>query len=158
MKYHLGGYEMHIYFISIAGNTRAFISKLEKYSQELHDSDPENPTITSTEVYDDSPLEKITIPFFVFVPTYLEGGNGIDNGDQEILTESMRELLAEEDNYTHCLGVIGSGNKNFNNQYCLTAKQYAEQFQIPFLADYELRGTESDVKRIYGILKERIKK
>lgn len=147
---------MHIYFISIAGNTRAFIAKLEKYSQTLHLEDTGNPLITSTEVYDDYPLEEITKPFFVFVPTYLEGGNGIDNGDQEILTESMREFLVESDNYKYCLGVIGSGNKNFNHQYCLTAKQYCQQFNLPFLADYELRGTENDVKRIYAILKDTI--
>jgi protein involved in ribonucleotide reduction len=50
--------------------------------------------------------------------------------------------------------VVGSGNKNFNHQYCLTAKQYAEQFNFPFLADYELRGTQADIERIYAILKE----
>ena len=38
-------------------------------------------------------LKKETKPFFVFVPTYLEGGNGIDSGDQEILTETMREYF-----------------------------------------------------------------
>ncbi|HDL2071007.1 TPA: class Ib ribonucleoside-diphosphate reductase assembly flavoprotein NrdI, partial [Enterococcus faecium] len=59
-----------------------------------------------------------------------------------------------EDNHKLCLGVVGSGNKNFNNQYCLTAKQYAQTFGFPFLADYELRGTPSDVTRIYQILAE----
>lgn len=90
----------------------------------------------------------------VFVPTYLEGGNGVDNGDQEILTETMREYIDYENNAALCLGVIGSGNKNFNYQYCLTAKQYAEQFSIPFLADFELRGTTQDIERIYACLKE----
>ncbi|EOS8040498.1 class Ib ribonucleoside-diphosphate reductase assembly flavoprotein NrdI, partial [Enterococcus hirae] len=50
--------------------------------------------------------------------------------------------------------VVGSGNKNFNNQYCLTAKQYASQFGFPFLADYELRGTPADVERVYQKLVE----
>ncbi|HAP7175051.1 TPA: class Ib ribonucleoside-diphosphate reductase assembly flavoprotein NrdI, partial [Enterococcus faecium] len=68
--------------------------------------------------------------------------------------ETMREYLEHEDNHKLCLGVVGSGNKNFNNQYCLTAKQYAQTFGFPFLADYELRGTPSDVTRIYQILAE----
>ena len=91
---------------------------------------------------------------FTFVPTYLDGGDGINNGNTEILTEVMREYLAFENNYRYCSGVVGSGNKNFNHQYCLTAKQYAEQFNFPFLADYELRGTQADIERIYAILKE----
>ncbi|HBC4449400.1 TPA: class Ib ribonucleoside-diphosphate reductase assembly flavoprotein NrdI, partial [Enterococcus faecium] len=62
-----------------------------------------------------------------------------------------------EDNHKLCLGVVGSGNKNFNNQYCLTAKQYAQRFGFPFLADYELRGTPSDVTRVYQILAEKNK-
>lgn len=111
-----------------------------------------NAVLSAKEIHDNSVLEKETEPFVVFVPTYLEGGNGIDNGDQEILTESMREYLAYADNYQHCLGVIGSGNKNFNHQYCLTAKQYAQQFSIPFLADFELRGTPADVQNIHTIL------
>ena len=85
---------------------------------------------------------------------WFQGGNGVDNGDQEILTETMREYIDYENNAVLCLGVIGSGNKNFNYQYCLTAKQYAEQFSIPFLADFELRGTTQDIERIYACLKE----
>ena len=69
-------------------------------------------------------------------------------------TEVMREYLEYEDNFKHCLGVVGSGNKNFNYQYCLTAKQYSEAFKFPFLADYELRGTAADCERVYHILKE----
>ena len=99
-------------------------------------------------------LQQESEPFFTFVPTYLDGGNGLDNGDTEILTETMREYLEYEDNHTLCLGVVGSGNKNFNNQYCLTAKQYASQFGFPFLADYELRGTPADVERVYQKLVE----
>ncbi|HFM7279758.1 TPA: class Ib ribonucleoside-diphosphate reductase assembly flavoprotein NrdI, partial [Enterococcus faecium] len=107
--------------------------------------------------HENSDFTKETEPFFTFVPTYLDGGNGLDNGDTEILTETMREYLEYEDNHKLCLGVVGSGNKNFNNQYCRTAKQYAQRFGFPFLADYELRGTPSDVTRVYQILAEKNK-
>jgi protein involved in ribonucleotide reduction len=56
-------------------------------------------------------------------------------------------------NADQCIGIIGSGNRNFNEQYCLTAKRYAKEFDAPFLADYELRGTPSDAEKIYAILK-----
>ena len=50
------------------------------------------------------------------------------------------------------MGIIGSGNKNFNNQYCLTAKQYAERFGFPMLGDFELRGTNDDIERLAEII------
>lgn len=59
-------------------------------------------------------------------------------------------------NHLKCLGVIGSGNKNFNNQYCLTAKQYSEEFKFPVLDNYELRGTDEDINRISNKIRELI--
>lgn len=148
---------MLILYTSISGNTRAFIAHLEEYAEKQHQLAAENPLITSKEISENSPFEKENTPFFAFVPTYLEGGNGVDNGDTEILTEVLREYLEYEENYQKCLGVVGSGNKNFNYQYCLTAKQYSEAFGFPFLADYELRGTTVDCQRIYKILKKTAK-
>ncbi|MGG5369708.1 class Ib ribonucleoside-diphosphate reductase assembly flavoprotein NrdI [Enterococcus sp. AZ196] len=146
---------MNILYISISGNTKAFVKRLEAYAEEQHRLNSENPLITAKEISENSPFKVEADPFFTFVPTYLEGGNGLDNGDTEILTEVMREYLEYEENYKTCLGVVGSGNKNFNYQYCLTAKQYSEAFGFPFLADYELRGTAADCQRVYEILKEK---
>ncbi len=41
---------------------------------------------------------------------------------------------------TKCLGVVGSRNRNFNNQYCRDRKQYSQRFGFPMLADFEMRG------------------
>ncbi|MBO0469428.1 class Ib ribonucleoside-diphosphate reductase assembly flavoprotein NrdI [Enterococcus sp. DIV0242_7C1] len=138
---------MKILYISISGNTRSFVKRLVDYADTQH-----NVQINVQEIHENSTFENETEPFFTFVPTYLDGGNGVDNGDTEILTETMREYLDYHDNYRYCLGVVGSGNKNFNHQYCLTAKQYAEKFDFPFLADYELRGTQEDIEHVYRIL------
>ena len=35
------------------------------------------------------------------------------------------------------------------------ARKYAKQFNAPFLADYELRGTSRDAEHIYAILRDR---
>lgn len=145
-----------ILYISISGNTRAFIKRLINYAETQQETDPHAPQILAVEVDDNTLPTLEDANYFAFVPTYLEGGNGVDNGDQEILTESLRDYLAYQDNASRCLGIVGSGNKNFNRQYCLTAKQYAQAFDVPFLADYELRGTTVDITRIYNILKERV--
>lgn len=142
---------MNILYISISGNTRSFVKRLAAYA-----ADTFNVQITLKEIHENSAFEDEHAPFFTFVPTYLDGGNGVDNGDTEILTETMREYLDYHGNYRYCLGVVGSGNKNFNHQYCLTAKQYAQKFGIPFLADYELRGTQEDLERVFAIMAETI--
>ena len=78
-----------------------------------------------------------------------------DSGVKELMTNALGEYIAENDNAKKCLGVVGSGNRNFNEQYCLTARKYAYEFKVPFLADYELRGTSQDVEQIYAILTKR---
>ncbi|MGM0125170.1 nrdI protein [Enterococcus sp. AZ194] len=148
---------MHIIYISIAGNTRSFVKKLAAYAEEKHQVNAENPLIELKEIHENSDFELETSPYFAFVPTYLEGGNGVDNGDVEILTNVLGEYMAYENNFKQCQGIVGSGNKNFNHQYCLTAKQYAEKFSVPVLDDYELRGTPADAERIYERLVEATK-
>lgn len=144
---------INILYISIEGNTRNFIKLLTNYANKQHELNNDNPIINAKEITEQSDFQHETENFFVFVPTYLDGGNGIDNGVKELMTNVLGEYIDFGNNAQHCIGVVGSGNKNFNEQYCLTARRYAEKFDAPFLADYELRGNDSDAKRIYEILK-----
>ncbi|ERL66534.1 class Ib ribonucleoside-diphosphate reductase assembly flavoprotein NrdI [Schleiferilactobacillus shenzhenensis] len=145
---------IRVLFISISGNTRSFAEKLGRYAQEQHTQDPQQPLVELTEVSEATNPAPEKTPFVVMVPTYLDGGNGVDNGVKELMTNALGEYVADGGNEDLCIGVIGSGNKNFNRQYCLTAKRYAQAFNAPFIADYELRGTPADVQRIYGALKK----
>ncbi|MBM7709006.1 class Ib ribonucleoside-diphosphate reductase assembly flavoprotein NrdI [Enterococcus lemanii] len=140
---------MNLLYISISGNTRSFAKRIQQHSEIMHQENPDFPIIQLKEIHDNSPFEKEESPYFVSLPTYLEGGNGVDSGDQEILTQSMREYIEYAENAALCLGVIGSGNKNFGHQYCLTAKQYAAQFDVPVVADFELRGNQKEIEKIY---------
>lgn len=143
---------INLLYISISGNTRAFAKRLAAYAETQHAADAAAPLINLEEVSDATQNEGETAPYFVMIPTYLDGGNGIDNGFNELMTTAMGDYLREPGNAEWCRGIIGSGNRNFNEQYCLTAKEYCKEFKVPFLADYELRGTASDAKRIYDIL------
>lgn len=140
---------MKILYISISGNTRSFVKRLAEYASKQYAIQ-----IDVQEIHENSVFEDEESSFFTFVPTYLGGGNGLDNGDTEILTDTMREYLDFHENFRYCLGVVGSGNKNFNHQYCLTAKQYAQKFNFLFLADYELRGTQEDIEYVLNTLIE----
>jgi protein involved in ribonucleotide reduction len=139
--------EIRLLYISQSGNTKAFVQRLTTFAAEQGQV-----TFTPVEISDATPDDFETTPYYAFVPTYLDGGNGIDNGVKETLTNALGEYLDYGNNGRHILGVIGSGNKNFNIQYTLTANRYADKYNVPMLADFELRGMPQDVTRIYDIL------
>lgn len=133
---------INILYISLTGNTKDFIGQLEEYLGER------DITISALNVNEIPTYQKLTEPFVSFLPAFLEGGNGIETGYKEILTTPLRDYLEFKDNYKNCYGIIGSGNRNFNKQFALSARQYADDFGFPYLDEYELRGTASDVVRI----------
>lgn len=143
--------DLTIVFISLSGNTLSFVKRLSLYLTENHECHVKQINIKDLK-HETFPVED---DFVAILPTYLEGGNGIDSGEVEILTNPLGDFIAAHDNYKHCMGIIGSGNKNFNNQYCLTAKQYAKRFGFPMLGNFELRGTNDDIERLAKIILER---
>lgn len=134
--------KINILYISLTGNTKDFIRQLEEYLGER------DVIISALNVNEIPTYQKLAEPFVSFLPAFLEGGNGIETGYKEILTTPLRDYLEFEDNYKNCYGIIGSGNRNFNKQFALSARQYADDFGFPYLDEYELRGTVSDVVRI----------
>lgn len=139
--------KLYLVYISLSGNTQSFIKRLTTYLQFHSDLLIESVHVKDL-VKQDIPFYSLDAPFVAFLPTYLEGGNGVDNGDVEILTNPLGDFIAFGGNAERCLGVVGSGNRNFNNQYCLTAKQYSERFGFPVLDTFELRGMQNDIERI----------
>ena len=142
--------ELTIVFISLSGNTLSFVKRLSTYLAENYQITA-NPINIKDQNHQTFPVEQ---PFVAILPTYLEGGNGLDSGDIEILTTPLGDFIAAHDNYKQCFGVIGSGNLNFNNQYCLTAKQYSKRFGFPMIGDFEMRGTISDIERLAKVILE----
>lgn len=140
--------KISLVYISLSGNTASFIKRLSAFLQEQHEDAEIEQVDIKDMVKEERPFYAMSQSFVAFLPTYLEGGNGLDNGDVEILTNDLGDFIAFEENYKRCFGIVGSGNRNFNNQYCLTAKQYAERFGFPVLDTFELRGLNEDVKRI----------
>lgn len=144
--------KIDLIYISLSGNTDSFVKRLRDYLL-LNTKIKEVNLLNVKElVKNNIPFNEVVNPFVAFLPTYLEGGNGIDNGNKEILTTPLREYIRYKDNYKKCLGIVGSGNKNFNNQYCLTAKQYSQEFGFPVLYNFELRGLDIDIQKVSSIL------
>ncbi|MBY5034118.1 class Ib ribonucleoside-diphosphate reductase assembly flavoprotein NrdI [Streptococcus gallolyticus] len=139
--------KIYLVYISLSGNTQSFVKRLTGFFQFQTDWEIESVHVKDL-VKEEIDFYELDAPFVAFLPTYLEGGNGVDNGDTEILTNPLGDFIAYGNNVTYCLGIVGSGNRNFNNQYCLTAKQYAERFGFPVIDNFELRGLQNDIERI----------
>ncbi|MCL0312546.1 class Ib ribonucleoside-diphosphate reductase assembly flavoprotein NrdI [Apilactobacillus sp. TMW 2.2459] len=144
--------KINVLYISIEGNTKNFIKNLSEYAKNEHNQDEQKPVINAKEISEQTDFSNETDNFFAFVPTYLDGGNGIDNGVKELMTNVLGEYIHYNNNARKCIGVVGSGNRNFNEQYCLTARRYAKVFNCDLVADFELRGTSRDVTRVYEAL------
>lgn len=135
--------KMNVYYVSIEGNTKHFVDKMSKLFK----------NVSPHRIDEQSDLIKFKWPFFCFVPTYVRGTQedsklhekqpGENFGVHELeQTLTMNDELGYKDNYRHCLGLVGSGNKNFGiDLYCWTARRYHHKYGIPFIADFELRGT-----------------
>lgn len=139
--------KIYLVYISLSGNTQSFVRRLTSFLQFNSDVTVEEIHVKDL-VKEAVPFYVLDAPFVAFLPTYLEGGNGLDSGDTEILTNPLGDFIAHEGNDKLCLGVVGFGNRNFNHQYCLTAQQYAQRFGFPVLDRVELRGLNNDLERV----------
>ena len=102
--------KISLVYISLSGNTASFIKRLSEFLQERHESVEIEQVDIKDIVKAGRPFYAISQPFIAFLPTYLEGGNGLDNGDVEILTNDLGDFIAFEENYKRCFGIVGSGN------------------------------------------------
>ena len=120
--------QLTLVYISLSGNTQSFVKRMSDYLSLNHG-------INCRQIN----IKELNHETFQVV---------------EILTNPLGDFIAAHDNHKRCFGIIGSGNRNFNNQYCLTAKQYSQRFGFPMLGDFELRGTQSDIERLAPIILE----
>ncbi len=91
--------------------------------------------IRSIEIHYNGPYEEVNEPFIVIVPSY-----------DEMITETVRSFVQFGRNEEYLIGFAGSGNLNFDGDYCFNAKDLSTLFQKPLLYTFEFSGTESDVQ------------
>ena len=85
--------KMNILYISLEGNTRSFVKRLTAFAKQQNMINQANPEINAKEIGPQDAPASESKPFFVFVPTYLTGGNGIDSGYTEIMTRHWVSTL-----------------------------------------------------------------
>lgn len=124
-----------IYYSSASDNTHRFVSKLPLRSARI-------PLLTKDDTL------HARGPFVLVLPTY-GGVNG--NG---AVPKQVIKFLNVEDNRRLLRGVIGAGNTNFGDTFCLAADIVAAKCGVPVLYRFELMGTSEDVDRVTQGLEE----
>lgn len=118
-----------VYFSNHSGNTHRFVEKLETPF----------PTKRIPILWDDTSPLIVSDDFVLIVPTY-----GAGRGDYAV-PRSVIKFLNIEQNRNNIRGVIGTGNTNFGEHYCLAAEIVAYKTNVPVLYKAELLGTPEDV-------------
>ncbi len=118
-----------VYYSSGSEYTHRFVEKLGLPAVRL-------PLLTK----DDTPL--VSEPFVLITPTYGAGRNAGSTPRQVI------KFLNVKENRDKIVGVIGSGNTNFGNNFCRAAYTVAEKTKVPVLYNFEMFGTQEDVEKV----------
>lgn len=87
-------------------------------------------------------------PFVLVLPTY-GGENRLGAVPKQVI-----KFLNVEQNRKLIRGVIGAGNTNFGETYCLAGDIVAEKCHVQHLYRFELMGTSDDVDRVREGLEE----
>lgn len=124
-----------IYFSSVSDNTHRFVKKLTTTAVRL-------PLVTS------DPTLAALRPYVLVLPTY----GGITG--KGAVPRQVVKFLNEAGNRALLRGVIGAGNTNFGETYCLAADIVAAKCNVPVLYRFEVMGTSEDVDRVNQGLEE----
>jgi protein involved in ribonucleotide reduction len=124
-----------IYFSSTSENTKRFVAKLGIDAARIPLHARESPLVASE-------------PYVLVVPTY--GGTG---GEGSVPKQVIR-FLNDPRNRQQLRGVIGAGNTNFGDNYCMAGDIIAAKCKVPHLYRFELMGTPEDVSRVQQGLEE----
>ena len=119
-----------VYFSSVSGNTARFLVACR--------FDAEGLDVFRLPLRRTDPPVHVREPFVLVVPTY-GGGSG-----HRAVPMQVKAFLNDPANRRWIRGVIGSGNANFGQAYCLAADIIAAKCAVPVLYRFELLGTPED--------------
>jgi len=114
-----------VYFSSVTENTSRFIEKLDV------------PALRIPLKVSDAAEFSVDEDYILVTPTY---GSGRVPGQ-------VVKFLNVEHNRVRCKGVIGSGNRNFYEDFAKAGDIISAKLQVPLLYRFELAGTPEDITK-----------
>jgi protein involved in ribonucleotide reduction len=124
-----------VYFSSVTEFTHKFVEKLGLPAVRI----PLKSSEAESFIIEDK--------FVLITPTYGASGKGF-------VPLQVVKFLNQEKNRENIIGVIGSGNINFFEDYAKAANVISVKTNVPVLYKFELAGTTDDVNNVRkGIIK-----
>lgn len=90
--------------------------------------------------------ETVEEPFVLICPSYGTSETGH-------VPPQVKKFFKEETHRKNCVGVIGSGNINFGEEYAMAGDVISAKLNIPHLYRFELAGTTKDLQQVAEGLK-----
>lgn len=119
-----------VYFSNYSGNTKRFAEKLQLPMTRIPIKwDDESPLVVEND-------------YVLLVPTY-GGGN-----ERHTVPRQVVKFLNIPENRAHIKGVVGLGNTNFGDHYCMAAQIVSAKTGVPLLYRVEITGTQDDVREV----------
>jgi protein involved in ribonucleotide reduction len=114
-----------VFFSSTTENTARFVEKLDVPAVRIPLKASEAAEFTVDE------------DFVLVTPTYADGR----------VPPQVVKFLNLEQNRVRCKGVIGSGNRNFFEDFAKAGDIISAKLQVPLLYQFELAGTPEDITK-----------
>lgn len=121
---------MIVFFSSASGYTKRFVEKVGLPAVQI----PLRPRVEG--------MITIDRPRVLILPTYGAGPA------TKAVPKQVIQFLNIEQNRNNVEGVIGTGNTNFHDAYCLAADIVSYKLQKPLLYRLEIVGTQEDVDNV----------
>ena len=118
---------MLVFFSSTSENTARFIEKLDVPAVRIPLMAAEAAEFTVDE------------DFVLVTPTYGQGR----------VPPQVVKFLNLEQNRVRCKGVIGSGNRNFFEDFAKAGTTVSAKLQVPLIYRFELAGTPEDIEQTH---------
>lgn len=117
-----------IVYVSLTGQTRRFVTKI----------DP----VQMLELTEQNGDQVIDFPYLLILPTYAQG-----------VRDLVDDFFMQAGNRRNCRGLIGTGNRNFAQLFCETARLVSRDYRIPLLFELEFQGDPDDVEYVKELMK-----
>ncbi len=122
---------MNIVYMSLTGQTHKFIEKVKKKI-----------SINCLYIKNENDYIEINENFICIIPTYDKASLSI-----------IESFIEYKNNKSFLRGVVGSGNRNFNTLFCISAKYISDKYAVPLLHCFEFQGSEKDVDIVISEVK-----
>jgi protein involved in ribonucleotide reduction len=119
-----------LYFSNYSGNTKKFVEKLTSDAIRIPILwDSGNPLLVKED-------------YVLCVPTY-GGGN-----EKSSIPKQVKKFLNIPANREKLRGVVGLGNTNFGEHFCIAADMISQKTGVPLIAKVEIFGTDDDINKV----------